>query len=517
MSQAGGFGRTRFDAADAGVPALGYVTDYGVLTEKLRFLAQELFTSESIPARCSVHAEGIADAVEKRYAQHALVALVHAEPPAQSTAFERFTAEGPLALLPFAGRHAVVWSLPPERAQFLAACPERDFLDALAAAAGRRAGSPVKVEMRTVQPLVLRVRRARTAARSVYIGNAAQTLHPVAGQGLNLGLRDAWDLAQALRGAADPGAAAVLERVCCKPQARCRGDDPRHRLACARLPRLEPRRARRARRGTHGARPAARAATLLCAAHDLRTVCPCHKKSQADKIPSPSQPKPSEMKIGAHALRNALFVAPMAGITDRPFRRLAQALRRRARGLRDGLLAPRAARFAQDAGCASTMPARKARFRCRSPVPSLRDARRGRPPQRRARRRRSSTSTWAARRRRCAIARPARPCSRTSALVGAHPGGGRRGGGRARHAQDPHRPAAGAAQRARDRPHRGGGRRADARRPRPHARLRLRRPGRVRDDRRGEGQRAHPGDRQRRHRSRPADAKRVLALTAPTA
>src|SRR5688500_13693383 len=211
VSQAGGFGRTRFDAADAGVPALGYVADYGVLTEKLRFLAQELFTSESIPARCGVHAEGVADGKEQRYAQHALVALVHAEPPARSTAFERFTPEGPLALLPFGGRHAVVWSLPPARAQHLAACPEKEFLGALAAAAGRRAGSPVKVEMRTVQPLVLRVRRARIAPRAGYIGNAAQALHPVAGQGLNLGLRDAWDLAQALRGAADPGEAAVLE------------------------------------------------------------------------------------------------------------------------------------------------------------------------------------------------------------------------------------------------------------------------------------------------------------------
>src|SRR5688572_30016819 len=211
VSQAGGFGRTRFDAADAGVAALGYVADYGVLSEKIRVLAQALFTSESIPARCTVHAEGIADAEEKRYAQHALVALVRAEPPAQGTAFERFTPEGPLALLPFEGRQAVVWSLPPQRAQFLAACPERDFLNALAAAAGRRGGTPIEAEMRTVQPLVLRVRRARIAARAVYIGNAAQTLHPVAGQGLNLGLRDAWDLAQALRGAADPGDASMLQ------------------------------------------------------------------------------------------------------------------------------------------------------------------------------------------------------------------------------------------------------------------------------------------------------------------
>jgi 2-octaprenyl-6-methoxyphenol hydroxylase len=61
-----------------------------------------------------------------------------------------------------------------------------------------------------VQPLSLRVRNARVGAREVYIGNAAQSLHPVAGQGLNLGLRDAWDLARIWHGAADPGDAALL-------------------------------------------------------------------------------------------------------------------------------------------------------------------------------------------------------------------------------------------------------------------------------------------------------------------
>ncbi len=73
-------------------------------------------------------------------------------------------------------------------------------------------GTPVAVEARSVQLLALRVRPARTGERSVYIGNAAQTLHPVAGQGLNLGLRDAWDLAQILREARDPGDAATLAR-----------------------------------------------------------------------------------------------------------------------------------------------------------------------------------------------------------------------------------------------------------------------------------------------------------------
>jgi len=212
VSQAGGFGRTRFDALDAGVPSLGYVTDYALLLKALKFLSKDLLLPGELPARCTVHAEGIAEAREKRYTQEALVALVHADPPAQGTAFERFTPEGALALLPFAGRHAVVWSVVSQRARELAAAPDEQFLRSLAAAAGRRAGRPVKVESRALHPLALRVRRARTGPRAVYIGNAAQTLHPVAGQGLNLGLRDAWDLAQALRDAADPGDPARLAR-----------------------------------------------------------------------------------------------------------------------------------------------------------------------------------------------------------------------------------------------------------------------------------------------------------------
>jgi 2-octaprenyl-6-methoxyphenol hydroxylase len=210
VSQAGGFGRTRFDAEDARVPALGYVADYGSLSASLRSLAASLIVPAETTAHCVVHAEGIADAQERRYAQDAVVALVSTEPPAGGSAFERFTPQGPLALLPFRGQYAIVWSTTPERARALAACAEPEFLEALAAAAGRRAGRPIQAQMRAAHPLVLRVRRSRTAPRAVYLGNAAQTLHPVAGQGLNLGLRDAWDLAQALRGAPDPGDAAVL-------------------------------------------------------------------------------------------------------------------------------------------------------------------------------------------------------------------------------------------------------------------------------------------------------------------
>jgi 2-octaprenyl-6-methoxyphenol hydroxylase len=100
----------------------------------------------------------------------------------------------------------------PERARRLAGAGEAEFLRELAAAAGTRPGRPLGVEARAVQPLALRVRSARAGERAVYIGNAAQTLHPVAGQGLNVGLRDAWDLARIMRGAEDPGAPGVLSR-----------------------------------------------------------------------------------------------------------------------------------------------------------------------------------------------------------------------------------------------------------------------------------------------------------------
>lgn len=213
VSQAGGFGRTHLAAADAGVPALGYVTDYSSLLEVLRSQLHGLASREEGEAACVVHAEGSSpEPPDKRYAQDALVGLVRTEPSSGSRAFERFTPEGPLALLPLAGRYALVWCLRPERAGRLCAAPQAELLGALSAASGARAGRPVEIEALGVQPLSLRVRAARVAQRSVYIGNAAQTLHPVAGQGLNLGLRDAWELAQVLRSASDPGDAATLER-----------------------------------------------------------------------------------------------------------------------------------------------------------------------------------------------------------------------------------------------------------------------------------------------------------------
>jgi len=105
VSERGAFGQARLDAADAGVPALGYVADYAGLTRVLRESVADLFSPHEMPARCVVHAEGsTADASEKRYAQDAVVGVVSVEPTAGHAAYERFTADGPLALLPFDGR-----------------------------------------------------------------------------------------------------------------------------------------------------------------------------------------------------------------------------------------------------------------------------------------------------------------------------------------------------------------------------------------------------------------------------
>jgi len=213
VSQQGAFGRTVLQAADASVPALGYVIEYSALLDRLQGLCEGLFVQGEPQAQCVVHAEGAApEAHEKHYGQHAVVAAVLTEPRSHTEAFERFTPQGPLALLPLAGAYALVWSCEPARARELAQCPEDRFLEALAVAAGRRPGRPIQARDRAVQPLALRVHPARIASRAVYIGNAAQTLHPVAGQGLNLGLRDAWDLSRVFLESNDPGDPRVLSR-----------------------------------------------------------------------------------------------------------------------------------------------------------------------------------------------------------------------------------------------------------------------------------------------------------------
>ncbi len=233
VSQAGQFGRTVFSAADANLPALGHVVDYGVLARVMAECAATvrvqaevasvndtgggvdlaLNSGDALHAACLVHAEGASPGMrEKRYAQDAIVAEVQVMPASRNRAWERFTAGGPLALLPHAGGYAVVWGAHPEHIEALAAASDAAFLQSLQQGFGRRAGTFTKVSARTRIALSLRRRAKRVEGRQAYVGNAAQTLHPVAGQGLNLGLRDAWDFARTVSAHADAGDPRVLAR-----------------------------------------------------------------------------------------------------------------------------------------------------------------------------------------------------------------------------------------------------------------------------------------------------------------
>lgn len=207
VTQAGGFGRTRIGREDVGLPALGYVTGYDDIAAWLSGrvdAATRLPVDAAVPpARLVVHAEGstAAAVVEKDYDHTAIVARIESERPAHGVAFERFTHEGPLALLPLQGVYGLVWSRTRAAAETSMAVGDEQFLAELQAAFGTRAGHFRSVGQRASNPLVLRHRAPGARAGEVFVGNAAQTLHPVAGQGLNLGLRDAWELARQLRDA----------------------------------------------------------------------------------------------------------------------------------------------------------------------------------------------------------------------------------------------------------------------------------------------------------------------------
>ena len=217
-----GFGRTVIRRADHGLPALGYVTAYSGLVAQLaghspagaESLKDWNSADNEVLLRLS-HGEKktglrarllvLADGGQNRrtryardYRQQAIVAEVTAECPRAGVAWERFTVEGPLALLPFRDRYALVWSVRPASAAELLELSDSDFLARLREIFGGRLGNFGSIGPRSTFPLSLRYGRIDPAPRVVAIGNAAQTLHPVAGQGLNLGLRDAWELAQML-------------------------------------------------------------------------------------------------------------------------------------------------------------------------------------------------------------------------------------------------------------------------------------------------------------------------------
>jgi 2-octaprenyl-6-methoxyphenol hydroxylase len=231
VSRAGQFGRSLMDRSEHDVEALGYVARYGDLVDVLAKgcvragidvmrparvagigeaadgVTLQLEDGRQVAAAVAVQAEGGTfgaqgeKANSRDYGQTAVIARVSASRAIAHRAFERFTEQGPLALLPQAGtdghQYALVWCVQPERASALLALDDAAFLAALGAAFGERVGSFTAVSKRTSYPLGLTT-DARSTLRTVAIGNAAQTLHPVAGQGLNLGLRDAAVLARLL-------------------------------------------------------------------------------------------------------------------------------------------------------------------------------------------------------------------------------------------------------------------------------------------------------------------------------
>jgi 2-octaprenyl-6-methoxyphenol hydroxylase len=240
VSDAGRFGVARLDSKEQGVPAFGYVVPNRaigrVLWQQLRGASNielavpaELTAAtpgpdgvllevsrdgvkETVRAALAVAADGAGsilraqagiDADVEDYGQVAIVVNTVTDRPNTGEAFERFTASGPLAVLPTAGGgYTVVWAVRPDRAAGLLKLDDAAFAAELMSAFGWRAGRFTKVGRRNTYPLALSRATETVAGRVVLVGNAAQALHPVAGQGFNLGLRDAATLAEMLAQAA---------------------------------------------------------------------------------------------------------------------------------------------------------------------------------------------------------------------------------------------------------------------------------------------------------------------------
>jgi len=256
VSDKGRFGFSRIDAQEQGVEALGYVVINrvlgGVLDTALAsdggadFLcpasivgvdpgpaAVELTLKrgsgerETCSCRLVVAADGARSAVRSMlgigdensdYGQRAIIGNVLPERPADNVAYERFTEQGPIAMLPIeGGRVAFVWIVEESAAAELAELDDAAFVDALQQAFGLRLGRFAKIGRRAGYPLSLSKAQRLTATRGVVVGNAAHGLHPVAAQGFNLGMRDVAALCDCIADASreqgfDPGASGLLDR-----------------------------------------------------------------------------------------------------------------------------------------------------------------------------------------------------------------------------------------------------------------------------------------------------------------
>jgi len=229
ISQRGGLGRTLLTAEAEDLPALGYVVDAGALGGALEAACAEAGVAIRYDVRVDAIeagereaclrlaggdgggklttqlvacAEGAVteelDIIRHDYAQQALIAIVKTRQAHQQRAWERFTPDGPLALLPHNGDYALVWTVADADAPTLLALSDVAFLAKLQAAFGNR-HEFIGTSARHAFPLALRYRLLPTGPCTVWLGNAAQTLHPVAGQGFNLALRDVAVLLQTLR------------------------------------------------------------------------------------------------------------------------------------------------------------------------------------------------------------------------------------------------------------------------------------------------------------------------------
>ena len=235
VSQKGSFGRSKLQASDYKQEALGYVLSYGALSEALdvelanQSLVNFVFEasadhiahtsthasvtytnqgeSHTVNSRLVVLADGgrsldeIAGLVKetKEYGHDALISKISAELPHNNIAYERFTANGPMALLPNGERDfSLVWTGKKEYVNALQALSDAEFLAQFHVQFGDRVGHFLSVEKRMAFPLKLSQLKTTDTPHLVVIGNAAQTMHPVAGQGFNVGLRDAESLAQSI-------------------------------------------------------------------------------------------------------------------------------------------------------------------------------------------------------------------------------------------------------------------------------------------------------------------------------
>ncbi|MEY3975243.1 MAG: hypothetical protein RLZZ33_298 [Pseudomonadota bacterium] len=237
VSDAGRAGFARLDSREHDIDAFGYViTNRSMGRALTAALDAQVSLERRMPARCtavafdadgvSLHTEPGEQPLRARlvvaadganslvrsaarlganvedYQQVAIVAHVASSRPADGTAYERFTPTGPFAVLPLHdGHYGIVWTLSPSAAEEVLALSDADYLARLQSAFGWRIGRLLRVGRRQGYPLRLTRSAAITADRCVLIGNAAQALHPVAGQGFNLGLRDAVTLAEILMGA----------------------------------------------------------------------------------------------------------------------------------------------------------------------------------------------------------------------------------------------------------------------------------------------------------------------------